>query len=74
VREDLPFWIKTLAHLTKLDYKNIEMVKLDKLITCVTMLDDELMELDFSSLIEYLKEVRGHLIAMRTKGKPPGRA
>jgi hypothetical protein len=38
------------------------MVKLDKLINCVTMLDDELMELDFSSLIDYLKEVRAHLV------------
>jgi len=70
VREDLPFWIKTLSHLTKLDYTHIDFPKLDTLINSVVRLDEELMELDFSSLIEYLKDVRAHLVMVRTKRRP----
>jgi len=40
----------------------MEFKKLDTLINSITMLDEELMELDFSSLIAHLKDVRGHLV------------
>ena len=60
VREDLQFWLDTLKYVPRLDYKQIEQV--EALQTCVKNLDDELMELDFSSLLSYLDDLKRHFM------------
>jgi len=60
VREDLQFWLDTLKYVPRLDYRQIEQV--EALQTCVKNLDDELMELDFSSLLSYLDDLKRHFM------------
>lgn len=52
VRKDLPFWIEALKYVPRLAFKSAAEVQ--PLIEVVKQLDDELVELDFFALIEYL--------------------
>lgn len=54
IRQDLEFWREVVGYIDSVHFNSISEVK--QLSTTLSILDKELVELDFGSAIEFLEE------------------
>jgi hypothetical protein len=55
VRKDLAFWVSVFQYVPRLPFERASDV--EAITRLVEQLDEELVELDFTALIEYLREI-----------------